>query len=755
LEDSTSDYALPPLLPRSEAPRGRHTVEREATSEHAHTNPVTDAIIDTHSQPSPKGQKTSVPIAGVLNKDVSAPDTVQSISTTTASSLPPFSGRLSDLLIDPSQPHLNKRRRIDEQTVPPTLTGPENNPLTLPKPPQLPKKPTKRPRIPPLLQGLHQPPPLPEGRLFPPITSEGSGFGRNIGERVGLRSPARPSIEKEKDGEHALLPSANQGSIESREGLRGDGVRISRSTSDNENQINTEKVRDSNAIKSKELRKRNKWSEEETKDLLVGVSKFGIGNWKKILECSDFVFNQRTAVDLKDRFRTCCPGEGLKRKKPKEKRNPKSSGPPSRTMGSSVSTGQDVMIQGTHVPAVIATEDFPRNTRGESHRKGPVELAKMGIHGPFVKNKRRERREFTNKDDENLLKGFAKYSSSWHSIRDDKDFGFSGRHPTDLRDRFRIRYPEKFAKAGYKLKPRHELILKEKDNGAADREGSPNDRRNEDIATLNVIKERAAAIQCQSDTILNTAPANTHLGPLALHEPLHNSFPSPLDDFADPASEEDAESSHSPITLNRNIFEWVDANPSSVTSVTMANLPAVTSLTGESHLNFFNGTDGMHINPMATLNLPMALLTSNTPLVTQPPSSTSNTLSHTAVQYSHNVSATTASSTTVAISAPTPKVSMDPLLLTPNLPTIVFPHVPASSARSAVHNLPPPTDLLSGLDVDVRPDAPLAGLLLEDPIVSGYDTNATLAPMMGGTKDQGMLSTERISLEEISTERRR
>ncbi|PVH97603.1 hypothetical protein DM02DRAFT_468471, partial [Periconia macrospinosa] len=51
------------------------------------------------------------------------------------------------------------------------------------------------------------------------------------------------------------------------------------------------------------IRKRNKWSEQETKDLLVGVSRFGIGNWKKILQCPDFTFNQRTAVDLKDRFR--------------------------------------------------------------------------------------------------------------------------------------------------------------------------------------------------------------------------------------------------------------------------------------------------------------------------------------------------------------------------------------------------------------------------------------------------------------------
>ncbi|KAF2274466.1 uncharacterized protein EI97DRAFT_345332, partial [Westerdykella ornata] len=50
-------------------------------------------------------------------------------------------------------------------------------------------------------------------------------------------------------------------------------------------------------------RKRNKWTAQETKDLLTGVSLFGVGKWKKILDCEDFHFNNRTAVDLKDRFR--------------------------------------------------------------------------------------------------------------------------------------------------------------------------------------------------------------------------------------------------------------------------------------------------------------------------------------------------------------------------------------------------------------------------------------------------------------------
>ncbi len=68
-------------------------------------------------------------------------------------------------------------------------------------------------------------------------------------------------------------------------------------------------------VVKKQSKKRNKWTDEETKDLLIGVSKYGIGSWKKILGDSDYQFNGRTAVDLKDRFRVCCPGDAPKTRK--------------------------------------------------------------------------------------------------------------------------------------------------------------------------------------------------------------------------------------------------------------------------------------------------------------------------------------------------------------------------------------------------------------------------------------------------------
>lgn len=44
------------------------------------------------------------------------------------------------------------------------------------------------------------------------------------------------------------------------------------------------------------------WTEAETQKLIEGVGKFGAGNWSKIR--AYYSFNDRTNVNLKDRWRT-------------------------------------------------------------------------------------------------------------------------------------------------------------------------------------------------------------------------------------------------------------------------------------------------------------------------------------------------------------------------------------------------------------------------------------------------------------------
>ena len=135
--------------------------------------------------------------------------------------------------------------------------------ITLPEPKSA-RKGTRRPWIPPLLQGLHQPPP--DAGLFPPITANSIILARNTASE---RSPdgkskhlaAAPSTEKKGPKAHLV------------------------SSSDN----------------CKSARRRRKWTNEETNDLIRGVAKHGIGRWKEILLDPEFAFCERRAVDLKDR----------------------------------------------------------------------------------------------------------------------------------------------------------------------------------------------------------------------------------------------------------------------------------------------------------------------------------------------------------------------------------------------------------------------------------------------------------------------
>ena len=204
--------------------------------------------------------KSTIPLTEVLNSEQNDGPAAA------AAAVAVFSGSLSDILLDSSggggggdggSSSPRKKRKLEGNEL-----------LTLPKPHPPAKKGARRPRIPPLLQGLHQPPP--DAGLFPPIT--GDGFNGALVERpaqevreVGPGAPAAGAVER--------VVERGQG------GAAGEGGK-----------------------KEGKQKKRNKWTEQETKDLLRGVARFGIGNWKKILECKDYVFRDRTSVDLKDRF---------------------------------------------------------------------------------------------------------------------------------------------------------------------------------------------------------------------------------------------------------------------------------------------------------------------------------------------------------------------------------------------------------------------------------------------------------------------
>src|SRR5690606_8533371 len=95
----------------------------------------------------------------------------------------------------------------------------------------------------------------------------------------------------------------------------------------------------------------------------------------------------------------------------------------------------------------------PRARTRPSHT---VVLTKLGlpIETAFPKAKRKSRLPFTPEEDERLLRGYSLYGAYWTKIHLDPELDLGHRRSTDLRDRFRTRFPEKYAEAGFKARPK-------------------------------------------------------------------------------------------------------------------------------------------------------------------------------------------------------------------------------------------------------------------------------------------------------------
>ena len=274
--------------------------------------------------------------------------------------------------------------------------------LDLPRLP--PRQQRAKRRIPPTLSGLHHPPP--DAGLLPSISLDQS-LSRHIRSPNTLRESGRV-----EDPPSTLLPSASSANVASTVSAASEHT----------------------AQVGKKLKKPNKWTEAETACLLKGVARFGIGNWTKILRCEDYFFERRTALDLKDRFRVCCPDDYGKGGRGAREASPK-----------------PVANQSQQLPSDQATT--ARQKGRENDRVSAKTLKEMGIRHAFAKTKRRGRTAYSRTEDEALLAGFRKYGQSWAAIRQDQTLNLGRRTATDLRDRFRQRYKEEYAAAGLALRP--------------------------------------------------------------------------------------------------------------------------------------------------------------------------------------------------------------------------------------------------------------------------------------------------------------
>ncbi|KAL3954929.1 hypothetical protein ACCO45_010492 [Purpureocillium lilacinum] len=256
--------------------------------------------------------------------------------------------------------------------------------VQLPQPMKKQKSAQQSLAMPPIINGLHEPPP--HAALFPPIAS--TSFNENEASQVKMMHDfGRNAADS---GNVASSPEADKTAA--------------------------------GKARKRAAKPRRKWSEEETKHLLLGVNRHGVGKWTTILEDPDFTFNDRTAGDLKDSSRD---------PKPRAKKGLHS---------------ENILIEDSPSPQDPASSPQessapPKQKKSRAHRKKLEDLAELGIHGPFKKSLRRERRPFTEQDDREILEGLDIYGPAWTKIQRDSRFHLSSRQPTDLRDRVRNKYP--------------------------------------------------------------------------------------------------------------------------------------------------------------------------------------------------------------------------------------------------------------------------------------------------------------------------
>lgn len=212
-------------------------------------------------------------------------------------------------------------------------------------------RPKQKQLFPPVLQGLHHPPP--NAGLLPSInTTQTPDMVRALLLESVTISPRRVSSAR----------------------------------------VNAHKAAPTVALNKPPPRLR-RWTPAETTMLLAGVARFGVGSWKRILQCPDYTFTNRSAVDIKDRYRVC------KLKADREAADPDKTCKTSKT----------------------------------------VDL-------PATSSRRRKRTPWTAEEDAALLLAFAEKAPSWVAIS--RNPALKSRTSTDVRDRMRIRYPQEYKRLG-------------------------------------------------------------------------------------------------------------------------------------------------------------------------------------------------------------------------------------------------------------------------------------------------------------------
>lgn len=127
-------------------------------------------------------------------------------------------------------------------------------------------------------------------------------------------------------------------------------------------------------------------------------------------------------------------------------------GTPSKPPKDSISAGGSLAAKDIGL-MTHNTDPSPPSPTGNQSRlsnKSKSALASLGIPQPHYVDKpqRRSRRPFTTAEDEALLKGYAVHGFQWTSIQQDERLNLGHRKATDLRDRFRTKFPHAYREGG-------------------------------------------------------------------------------------------------------------------------------------------------------------------------------------------------------------------------------------------------------------------------------------------------------------------
>ncbi|KAI4091706.1 MAG: hypothetical protein LQ344_003946 [Seirophora lacunosa] len=165
-------------------------------------------------------------------------------------------------------------------------------------------------------------------------------------------------------------------------------------------------------------RKRTRWSDEETHCLVKGLDKYGVGKWTRILKDSEYSFQQgRTALDLKDRFRTL--------------------------MGNARTE-----VAGEGVSYKVLFGYAGSNQKPDPGPSSPKET--------LNKPRKKPKHLWSEEEDESLVKGYQKHGFCWKDIANDESLALGGRSGPQIRDRFRKRFPDLYSEVPPPSKnPRH------------------------------------------------------------------------------------------------------------------------------------------------------------------------------------------------------------------------------------------------------------------------------------------------------------